>query len=107
MNGAIAPPTEDPLSKKAVAKARSCLGNHSETAFVAAGQQETKQPETVETACEWCKHRNQRVPRDCKGQTAASANAIHEAAKQALTDRIGNAERNHNVGIVGIRPVVL
>src|SRR5436190_17899253 len=38
MNGATAPPIEEPLSKKAVAKARSRLGNHSETAFVAPGQ---------------------------------------------------------------------
>src|SRR6476469_2210883 len=38
MKGAIAPPMEDPLSKIAVASARSCLGNHSETALVAAGQ---------------------------------------------------------------------
>ena len=34
----MAPPTEDPLSKNAVANPRSRLGNHSETAFVAAGQ---------------------------------------------------------------------
>src|SRR3954451_11817572 len=38
MNGAIAPPIDDPLSKKAVASPRSCLGNHSDTALVAAGQ---------------------------------------------------------------------
>src|SRR5437867_10103748 len=38
MNGAMAPPTEDPLSKNAVANARSRLGNHSDTALVAAGQ---------------------------------------------------------------------
>jgi hypothetical protein len=38
MKGAIAPPMEEPLSKNAVAKARSRLGNHSETALVAAGQ---------------------------------------------------------------------
>src|SRR5436309_8213131 len=37
-NGAIAPPIDDPLSKNAVASARSFLGNHSETALVAAGQ---------------------------------------------------------------------
>src|SRR5213593_1818299 len=38
MNGATAPPIEEPLSKRAVANARSRFGNHSETAFVAAGQ---------------------------------------------------------------------
>ena len=38
MKGATAPPMEEPLSNKAVAKARLLLGNHSETAFVAAGQ---------------------------------------------------------------------
>src|SRR5882724_1210016 len=38
MNGAMAPPIDEPLSKKAVAKPRSLLGNHSDTAFVAAGQ---------------------------------------------------------------------
>src|SRR5579872_5487074 len=38
MNGAIAPPIDDPLSKSAVANARSRFGNHSETALVAAGQ---------------------------------------------------------------------
>src|SRR6266851_9035643 len=38
MNGAMAPPTEDPLSKNAVARARSRFGNHSETALVAPGQ---------------------------------------------------------------------
>jgi hypothetical protein len=38
MNGATAPPIDDPLSKSAVASPRSCLGNHSETALVAAGQ---------------------------------------------------------------------
>ena len=38
MKGATAPPIEEPLSKKAVAKARSRFGNHSETAFVAPGQ---------------------------------------------------------------------
>src|ERR1700745_1707473 len=38
MKGAMAPPMEEPLSKKAVANPRSCLGNHSETALVAAGQ---------------------------------------------------------------------
>src|SRR5215469_8306605 len=37
-SGAIAPPTDEPLSKKAVASPRSCFGNHSETALVAAGQ---------------------------------------------------------------------
>ena len=35
---AIAPPTEEPLSKNAVASPRSRFGNHSETALVAAGQ---------------------------------------------------------------------
>src|SRR6266513_6452084 len=35
---ARAPPTEDPLSNSAVAQPRSRLGNHSETALVAAGQ---------------------------------------------------------------------
>src|SRR5215470_9623401 len=38
INGAIAPPTDDPLSNSAVAKPRSRFGNHSETAFVAPGQ---------------------------------------------------------------------
>src|SRR5262245_51370658 len=38
INGAIAPPTDEPLSNNAVAKARSRFGNHSETALVAAGQ---------------------------------------------------------------------
>src|SRR5580704_1916683 len=37
-NGAIAPPMEEPLSNNAVASPRSRLGNHSETALVAAGQ---------------------------------------------------------------------
>src|SRR5437764_1350454 len=37
-NGAIAPPIDEPLSKSATAHPRSRLGNHSETAFVAAGQ---------------------------------------------------------------------
>src|SRR4026208_746597 len=37
-NGAIAPPIDEPLSKSATAQPRSFLGNHSETAFVAAGQ---------------------------------------------------------------------
>ena len=36
--GATAPPIDDPLSKRAVARPRSRFGNHSETAFVAAGQ---------------------------------------------------------------------
>src|SRR2546423_212477 len=36
--GAIAPPIEEPLSKSATAHPRSLFGNHSETAFVAAGQ---------------------------------------------------------------------
>src|SRR6266576_2301940 len=36
--GAIAPPIEEPLSKRATAQPRSRFGNHSETAFVAAGQ---------------------------------------------------------------------
>ena len=38
MKGEIAPPSEDPLSKIAVASPRSRLGNHSDTALVAAGQ---------------------------------------------------------------------
>src|SRR5882757_9398552 len=38
MKGAMAPPMEEPLSNKAVANPRSCFGNHSETALVAAGQ---------------------------------------------------------------------
>src|SRR6266540_5451785 len=37
-SGAIAPPIEEPLSKRATAQPRSRFGNHSETAFVAAGQ---------------------------------------------------------------------
>src|ERR1700746_2671802 len=36
--GAMAPPIEEPLSNSALAKARSCLGNHSDTALVAPGQ---------------------------------------------------------------------
>ena len=36
-NGATAPPMDDPLSKNAVARARSRLGNHSETALVSGG----------------------------------------------------------------------
>src|SRR4030095_14557353 len=36
--GAMAPPIEEPLSKRATAQPRSRFGNHSETAFVAAGQ---------------------------------------------------------------------
>src|SRR5882724_9696031 len=36
--GATAPPMEDPLSNKAVARVRSRFGNHSETALVAPGQ---------------------------------------------------------------------
>src|SRR5579863_364015 len=38
MKGATAPPMDDPVSKQAVASARSRFGNHSETALVAAGQ---------------------------------------------------------------------
>src|ERR1700689_1444664 len=38
MKGAIAPPIDDPVSKQAVASARSRFGNHSPTALVAAGQ---------------------------------------------------------------------
>src|ERR671929_1446047 len=37
-NGATAPPMDEPLSKSATAQPRSFFGNHSETAFVAAGQ---------------------------------------------------------------------
>src|SRR5436190_24082676 len=37
-SGAIAPPIEEPLSNSATAHPRSFLGNHSETALVAAGQ---------------------------------------------------------------------
>src|SRR5947207_15964248 len=37
-SGAIAPPIEEPLSKRATAQPRSRFGNHSETALVAAGQ---------------------------------------------------------------------
>src|SRR5207253_551445 len=37
-SGAIAPPIEEPLSKSATAQPRSRFGNHSDTAFVAAGQ---------------------------------------------------------------------
>src|SRR5215203_3061344 len=36
--GAIAPPIEEPLSNSATAQPRSFFGNHSATAFVAAGQ---------------------------------------------------------------------
>ncbi len=36
--GATAAPIEEPLSKSATAQPRSRRGNHSETAFVAAGQ---------------------------------------------------------------------
>ena len=36
--GATAAPIEEPLSKRATAQPRSRRGNHSETAFVAAGQ---------------------------------------------------------------------
>src|SRR4030095_10415538 len=36
--GAMAPPIDEPLSKRATAQPRSRFGNHSETAFVAAGQ---------------------------------------------------------------------
>src|SRR5271154_5127657 len=38
MKGAIAPPIDEPVSKHAVASARSRFGNHSATALVAAGQ---------------------------------------------------------------------
>src|ERR1700732_602278 len=38
MKVATAPPMDDPLSNSAVANPRSCFGNHSETALVAAGQ---------------------------------------------------------------------
>src|ERR1700737_2437458 len=34
----MAPPIDDPLSNSAAARARSRLGNHSDTAFVAPGQ---------------------------------------------------------------------
>src|SRR6185436_12247098 len=37
-SGAIAPPIDEPLSKRATAHPRSRLGNHSLTALVAAGQ---------------------------------------------------------------------
>src|SRR6185436_5992921 len=37
-NGATAPPIEEPLSKSATAQPRSLFGNHSATAFVAAGK---------------------------------------------------------------------
>src|SRR6266545_2690577 len=37
-SGAIAPPIDEPLSKRATAHPRSFFGNHSATAFVAAGQ---------------------------------------------------------------------
>src|SRR5271156_6669459 len=36
--GAMAPPTEEPLSYNAAASPRSRLGNHSETALLAPGQ---------------------------------------------------------------------
>src|SRR5215212_9802354 len=38
MNGASAPPIDDPLSKSATAHPLSRRGNHSDTAFVAPGQ---------------------------------------------------------------------
>src|SRR5471032_1307423 len=37
-NGAMAPPTAEPLSNNATAQPRSDLGNHSETVLVAPGQ---------------------------------------------------------------------
>src|SRR6185503_17093550 len=37
-NGAMAPPMDEPLSNRATAQPRSRFGNHSDTAFVAAGQ---------------------------------------------------------------------
>src|ERR1700726_2729047 len=38
INGAIAPPMDEPLSNNAVARPRSRFGNHSDTALLAPGQ---------------------------------------------------------------------
>ena len=51
----MAAPTDEPLSKSATAQPRSRRGNHSETAFVAAGQfaglpRPEQEPEGAEAA---------------------------------------------------------
>jgi len=79
----------EPLSKKAVASPRSRLGNHSETAFVAAGQlrtpraqEETEAGEAVEAAGRRCEHRCQGVPGHRQRETATRPEPSMSCPKQ-------------------------
>src|ERR1700680_1338174 len=100
MKGATAPPIEEPLSNSAVASARSRFGNHSETAFVAAGQladspapnKKRKSAKGVKTIRQRRQHGDDRIPDHGERQAAPCADAIHKSAEGGLPDGISHTE---------------
>ena len=108
----MAPPIDEPLSNRAVAKLRSRLGNHSETALVAPGQlppgaqKKSKSQETCIASGERRKNRNDRIPQNGNRQTKFCSDAIQEPAADGLANRVGHAKSHYDIGVIGVGPVV-
>ena len=108
-----AAPIEDPLSKSATAQPRSRRGNHSETAFVAAGQfaaspapsRKRKPQKLRRPRGERREHGHGRVPEHGDGEAVARAEAVEHAARHRLHHRVGDAERDDDEREVLVRPV--
>ena len=109
----MAPPTDEPLSKSAVANPRSLFGNHSETALVAAGQfADSPAPSRNRKKAKLCRprgqrseHRNQRIESDRVGNSASRAYAVNQPPTNCLSQGVRNAKSNHDRGIIRVRPV--
>ena len=99
--GAIAAPTDDPLSNSATAQPLSRRGNHSETAFVAPGQlaaspapsRKRNAGERLQADRERRQHRRDGVPEHRDRQPCPRADAIEPLAGDGLPDRVGDAGR--------------
>src|SRR5258708_4535857 len=109
--GAMAPPTDEPLSYKAAANARSRFGNHSETALLAPGQLADSPAPS--------KKRNTAkleilLANEVRSETAEyhvtlivrPADSVHQTAADGLPHGISQSEGDRNVGVIGVGPVV-
>lgn len=70
-------------------------------------EQEAKSGKTVETAGQRSEHRNHGVPGDGQSKAAPGADAVHQPPAKRQANGIGHAERDHQVGVIGVAPVIL
>ena len=69
-------------------------------------EQKAEAEETVKAASERGENGNDGIEKDGEGEAAFCADAIEEASEKSLADGIGDAKSDHDVGVIGVGPVM-